>query len=449
MGEVYRACDTRLDRIVAIKVLADHVAGRADVRERFEREARAIAALNHPHICVLYDVGHQDDIDYLVMEYLEGETLAQRLEKGPLPVEQVLRYAVQVADALDKAHRNGITHRDLKPGNIMLTREGAKLLDFGLAKLRQDTSPAAATVSQLPTMQTAATAAGTILGTVQYMAPEQLEAQEADARTDIFAFGLVVFEMATGKKAFEGKTSASVMAKIMESEAPSISSVQPMIPRELDRIVKTCLAKEPDERWQNAADLKRELKWIGAASQPETPAVHPAPAAGKTKREWLAWALCGVVFAPALTLAAIHFTEKPAPAPPLLRFQVRLPDKVSFTRSAALVLSPDGHAVAFPAFGSDNNPHLWVQNLDSEPRPLSDTDIGVNVPPPFWSPDSRFLVYSGFMKIRKVDVYNGSIQDICDKPGPMIGGIRTGSSSSAVILQASGKQWRRGERPFR
>src|SRR6201987_3351502 len=214
MGEVYRARDTRLERTVAVKILPDHLADRAELRERFEREARTIASLNHPHICTLYDIGQQDGTDFLVMEYLEGETLAQRLKKGPLPLAQVLQYAVEISDALDKAHRKGITHRDLKPGNIMLAKSGAKLLDFGLAKLKQEATPAAS-ISRLPT-QDNLTEEGTILGTYQYMAPEQVEAKEVDARTDIFAFGAVVYEMATGKRAFDGKSQASLIAKILE-----------------------------------------------------------------------------------------------------------------------------------------------------------------------------------------------------------------------------------------
>ena len=261
MGEVYKARDTRLDRIVAIKVLPTHLADRSELRERFEREAKTIASLNHPHICVLYDIGHQEGTDYLVMEYLEGETLAQRLQKGSLPLEQVLQYAIEIADALDKAHRKGVTHRDLKPGNIMLTKSGTKLLDFGLAKLKQEVAPAIPD-SQLPTMKSAVTGEGTILGTLQYMAPEQVESKEVDARTDIFSFGAVVYEMATGRKAFEGKTSASVMAKILETEPPSMASLQPMTPPALDRVVKKCLAKEPENRWQTPKDLCDELKWI-------------------------------------------------------------------------------------------------------------------------------------------------------------------------------------------
>jgi serine/threonine protein kinase len=224
MGEVYKARDTRLDRIVAIKVLPTHLAGRAELRERFEREAKTIASLNHPHICTLYDTGHQDEIDYLVMEYLEGETLAQRLQKGSLPIQQVLQYAIEIVDALDKAHRKGITHRDLKPGNVMLTKSGTKLLDFGLAKLKQEVAPAIPD-SQLPTMTNVITGEGTILGTLQYMAPEQVEAKEVDARTDIFAFGVVVYEMATGKKAFVGESHASLIAAILEHEPAQISSL--------------------------------------------------------------------------------------------------------------------------------------------------------------------------------------------------------------------------------
>src|ERR1700686_4322939 len=262
MGEVYKARDTRLNRIVAIKVLPTHLADRSELRERFEREAKTIASLNHPHICTLFDIGQQDGIDYLVMEYLEGETLAQRLLKGSLPLEQVLQFSIEISDALDKAHRKGVTHRDLKPGNIMLTKSGTKLLDFGLAKLKQEVAPANVQLSELPTESDPLTAKGTIVGTLQYMAPEQLEGKEVDARTDIFAFGAVGYEMATGKRAFEGKSQASVIAKILETDLPPISSLQPMSPPALDRVVKRCLAKEPEKRWQTASDLCEELKWI-------------------------------------------------------------------------------------------------------------------------------------------------------------------------------------------
>src|SRR5713101_2227003 len=279
MGEVYKARDTRLDRTVAIKVLPIHLADRAELRERFEREARTIASLNHPHICTLHDIGQQDGIDFLVMEYLEGETLAQRLLKGPLPLEQLLQYAIEIADALDKAHRKGVTHRDLKPANIMLTKSGSKLLDFGLAKLRQDAAPVVS-LSKMPTADSL-TAQGTILGTLQYMAPEQLEGKEkeVDARTDIFAFGAVVYEMATGKKTFEGKSQASVISAIMSSEPSPMTMLRPMVPPAVDRLVKTCLAKDPDERWQTAADVTRNLKWIAETGSQAT-LVPAVPAKG-------------------------------------------------------------------------------------------------------------------------------------------------------------------------
>src|SRR5882762_670078 len=292
MGEVYKARDPRLDRTVAIKVLPNHVAADPNVRERFEREARAVAALNHPHICTLHDVGQQDGIDYLVMEYLEGQTLASRLEKGALPLDEALQFAIEIADALDKAHRQGIVHRDLKPGNIMLTKTGMKLLDFGLAKLAPPAPVGIAGMTMAPTKSSPLTGQGTILGTLQYMAPEQLEGKEADARTDIFALGAVIYEMATGKKAFEGKSQASVIGKILETDPPPISSLQPMTPPALDRVVKKCLQKDPDERWQNARDVTDELKWIAeGGSQPTIPVTLVAR---RKLKERLAWAVAAV-----------------------------------------------------------------------------------------------------------------------------------------------------------
>jgi serine/threonine protein kinase len=250
MGEVYRARDTGLDHIVAINILLTHLADRSESRERFEREARTIANLNHPHIYTLFEIGLQDGIEYLVMGYLEGETLGHRLLKGPLPLEQVLQYAIEISGALDKAHRKGVTYHELKPGNIMRTNSGTKLLDFGLAKLKQEAA-LATPLSQLPTMKSAITGEGTILDTLQYMAPEQVETKEVDACTDIFAFGPVVYEMATGKKAFWVKISASVIAKILEVDPPSMTSFQPMTPLALDHIVKRCVAKEPEKRWRS------------------------------------------------------------------------------------------------------------------------------------------------------------------------------------------------------
>ena len=272
MGEVYKATDTRLDRAVAIKVLPEHVAADPDLKQRFEREARTVAALNHPHICTLHDIGNQDWIDFLVMEYLEGETLAKRLTKGPLPTDDVLRYATEIADALDKAHRQGIVHRDLKPGNIMLTAAGTKLLDFGLAKLKA-AAEGAAGLTALPTQSAGLTVQGTILGTLQYMAPESLDGKEADARTDLFAFGAILYEMVTGKKAFEGEGHASLIASIMHVDPPAMSTLQSMTPPALDHVVQTCLAKKPDDRCQTAGEVGRQLTWITeGGSQPNVAA---------------------------------------------------------------------------------------------------------------------------------------------------------------------------------
>jgi len=249
MGEVYRALDTRLNRTVAIKILPAHLSDNSEAKRRFEREARAISSLNHPNICTLYDVGHQSGTDYLVMEYLEGETLADRLRKGPLTLDQLLKYGIEICEGLEQAHRTGVVHRDLKPGNVMLTKAGAKLMDFGLAKAVEPALPPASSLTM--TVSTPAgshplTAQGSIVGTFQYMSPEQVEGKEADGRSDIFALGAVLYEMATGKRAFEGKTTASVIAAVLERDPPPVSSVQPMSPPTLDRIVKTCIAKDPD-----------------------------------------------------------------------------------------------------------------------------------------------------------------------------------------------------------
>ena len=260
MGEVYQARDTRLDRKVAVKVLAPELASDAEFRARFEREAKAISALNHPHICGLYDIGREHDTEYLVLELLEGETLAARIERGPLPLAQVLRFGIEIADALEAAHRHGIVHRDLKPANIMLTAAGTKLLDFGLAK--HTVGAAGQALSMLATAPGTGTAQGTIIGTLQYMAPEQVQGAPADARTDIFALGTILYEMATGRRAFEAKTQASLIAKILETDVPAVSTLAPLAPPALDHVVQACLAKEPADRWQTAHDVKLELQWI-------------------------------------------------------------------------------------------------------------------------------------------------------------------------------------------
>jgi len=262
MGEVYRARDTRLGREVAIKVLPRDLAATPEVRARFEREARLISSFNHPNICTVHDVGHEGDDFYLVMEFIEGESLADRLQHGPLPTADVLRYGIQIADALDKAHRAGIVHRDLKPGNVMITKNGAKLLDFGLARGTGPVEAPTGSGAHSPTMSRPLTAEGTIVGTFQYMAPEQLEGQEADARTDIWALGCLLYEMATGRRAFEGKSQASLISAIMSKEPAPISQIAPMNPPALDRLVRACLAKSPDDRVQTAHDVKLQLQWI-------------------------------------------------------------------------------------------------------------------------------------------------------------------------------------------
>src|SRR5215470_1407967 len=310
MGEVYRARDTRLDRIVAIKVLPAHLSSDPARRQRFEREARAVASLNHPHICVLHDIGSQSGVDFLVLEYLEGETLAHRLERGPMPTQELLKIATEVTDALDKAHRQGVIHRDLKPGNIMLVKSGAKLLDFGLAK--PVTAPASATLTDMATASKPLTAEGTIIGTFQYMAPEQLEGKEADARSDIFSFGAVLYEMATGKKAFEGKTTASVIAAVLASQPKPISALQPMTPPALEHLVKTCLAKDPDDRFQSAHDLKLQLEWIAEGG---SQAGVPAPVVARRKsRDKIAWVLAGLFLVAAIVGVAAYLRLARNPA---------------------------------------------------------------------------------------------------------------------------------------
>jgi len=420
MGEVYKARDTRLDRIVAIKVLPTHLADRAELRERFEREAKTIASLDHPHICTLYDTGLQDDIDFLVMEYLEGETLAQRLAKGALPIQQVLQYAIEISDALDKAHRKGVTHRDLKPGNIMLTKSGTRLLDFGLAKLKQEVAPAIPD-SQLATMKSAVTAEGTILGTLEYMAPEQVEAKEVDARTDIFAFGAVVYEMATGKKAFEGKTSASVMAKILEAEPPSMASLQPMTPPALDRVVKKCLAKEPDDRWHAAKDLCDELKWI---SEGGSPAGLVAPAVAQpSRRERLVWSATVALLVMALAGGAFGYFQRAPEETQSVRFSVSPPEMWTLARqlaatgapAAPLAVSPDGRRIAFAATRADGKSLLWIRSLDTlTAQGLAGTEGALR---PFWSPDSRFLGFFADGKLKKIEVSGGPPITLCDASG--------------------------------
>jgi Tol biopolymer transport system component/predicted Ser/Thr protein kinase len=420
MGEVYRARDTRLDRTVAVKILPDHLSDRAELRERFEREARTVASLNHPHICTLFDIGQQDGTDFLVMEYLEGETLAERLKKGPLPLDQVLQYAIEISDALDKAHRKGITHRDLKPGNIMLTKSGAKLLDFGLAKLKQEATPTAS-LSQRPTAESAMTAEGTILGTLQYMAPEQVEGKtnDIDARTDIFGFGAVVYEMATGKKAFEGKTSASVVAKILEVDPPSMISLQPMTPAALDRIVKKCLAKDPENRWQSARDLETELKWIaeGGALAPSAQTVPKRGIRALGQRPSVL--VVGALLIAIVTALGVWSLEPSlAPNQTVTRFTITLPpgqQLAGLNDGPAVALSPDGTRLAYVAVKGGTQ-QLYLRAMDSlEAQPILGTEGAVN---PFFSPDGQWLGFFARDKLKKVAVSGGAAVTLGDAPFP-------------------------------
>jgi len=434
MGEVYRAKDTRLDRTVAIKVLPSHLSSSGEVRQRFEREAKTISQLSHPHICALYDVGHQDGTDYLVMEYLEGDTLAARLAaRGALPVEQVLRYGVEMADALDKAHRQGVVHRDLKPSNVMLTKSGVKLLDFGLAKTfgrpldaagREQAAAgqhpmAGNALTSIPTVMGSPnlTQEGTILGTVQYMSPEQLEAKQADARTDIFALGCVLYEMATGKKAFSGTSQASLISAIMQNDPPPISQVQPMTPPALDRVVKTCLAKDPDDRWQTAHDVKLQLQWIAEGG---SAAGLPAPAVVRRKgREVLAWGLVAVLcVALAAALAFGLRRRQNVAGERITRLSLLPPEKATFV-PGTLAVAPDGSRIAFVALTSDSRRLLWVRPLDAlEAQPLSGSEGAIS---PFWSPDSRFIGFFADGKLKKVEPSGGVPQTVCDA-APIAGG---------------------------
>jgi eukaryotic-like serine/threonine-protein kinase len=428
MGEVYRARDTRLDRTVAIKVLPAEFSADPQFRERFDREARAIAALEHPHICALYDVGLQDGTSFLVMQYLEGETLADRLTRGPLPLDQAIHHAIQIADALDKAHRAGIVHRDLKPGNIMLTKSGVKLLDFGLAKA--STRIASAGLSMLPTTPPALTAEGAILGTLQYMAPEQLEGRDTDERTDIFAFGAVVYEMVTGKRAFEGRSQASLISSIMSSQPPAVSSWQAVAPAALDHVVARCLAKDAENRWQSAHDLKLQLEWILHAGT-ATPVVTPSAPDSRKSRERIAWA---IAFIAALGLAAVsgawlwqRSREVPAPVSQLM---IVAPVDARFAFDIfGQAISPDGRYVVFSAARSTGTSLLWLRPFDSAtPRPLPGTDDGTA---PFWSPDGRSIGFFAQGKLKRVDLESGSPQILADAPYGMGG---TWSPNGVIVF---------------
>jgi eukaryotic-like serine/threonine-protein kinase len=441
MGEVYKARDTRLDRTVAIKVLAAHLWQNPTVKKRFEREARAISRLSHPHICALYDIGEVDvdsivrmipkaayfalpggKIAYIVMEYLEGETLASRINRGPLTTELVLRYSIQIADALETAHRQGIVHRDLKPGNIMLTKSGAKLLDFGMAMYQE---PIPELHSHLETLESPLTGEGIGPGTLQYMAPEQLEGRAVDSRSDIFALGEIIYEMASGQKAFNANSQAGLIVAILSSEPPALSSTQSVAPAELDRVVRTCLAKDPENRWQSANDVKLQLRWILEGSD-----AGPAPKVSKRRRR-SAWLLAPIMVLMVAGLLIGYFLRAPKP-PQVLRASIALPPNIQLdSENASIALSPDGKKLAVALSRPGGPSQIWVRSLDSlSVQPLEGTEGASN---PFWSPDSRYIGFFADRKLKKIEASGGSVQTLCE-------GIGRGASwsSTNVIVFPSG-----------
>jgi hypothetical protein len=414
MGEVYRARDTRLERLVAVKILPERLSSAAGARERFEREAKTISRLSHAHICAVYDVGHQDGLAYLVLELLEGETLADRLQRGPLPFDQMLRFGAQIAGALGAAHRQGVVHRDLKPGNVMITASGVKLLDFGLAKALAP-APAGADGRGDQATRTSLTQEGAIPGTVPYMAPEQVEGEAVDPRTDIFALGAVLYEMATGRRAFEGRSTASLIAAILERDPAPVESLRPQAPPAFDHVVRVCLAKRPDDRWQSAADVSRELAWIGQA-KPES--------AGAPVRERRAGVLAGAGLAILAAGAAIGWlafrwgTVSGAPGPGAAtarRVSILLPPDAALAPASAtpfgylragFAVSPDDARIAYASAGEDRITRLFLRASDRfEATPIPGTEGGFD---PFFSPDGRWLGFFTFDTVRKVSLDGGA-----------------------------------------
>ena len=423
MGEVYKATDTRLDRVVAIKVLPSQVAGDPHFRARFEREARTLGSLHHAHICPIHDVGSADGVDYLVMEFLDGETLADRLRSGHLPLAAALTIAIEIADALDTAHRAGVVHRDLKPANIMLTKDGAKLLDFGIARVRSAVSTG---LSMLPTAPPNLTIQGTVLGTYPYMAPEQVEGGEADARSDIFALGAVLFEMITGRGAFAGQTQASVMTAILRDTPPPLSSVigaagdfGPGRLHNLEDTVRRCLAKDANDRWQSARDLTLHLRWI-AEDRAETLRSGPVTKTRQKAAYIAAWSIVGVALVVAALAAARSALRPSAPPAPVVRFSIDAPAGAFFAPTKSIsaphpVISPDGRQVAFLMQVGTEPVRIWVRALDSvDARPLRGTE-GADFP--FWSADNRFLGFFADGALKTIDAMGGSAAHrVCDAP---------------------------------
>jgi eukaryotic-like serine/threonine-protein kinase len=423
MGEVYRARDTRLDRTVAIKVLASHLSASPELKQRMEREGRAISSLNHPHICQLYDIGLQNGTDYLVMEFLEGETLAERLKKGALPLAEILSIGIAVSEALAVAHRQGIVHRDLKPGNIMLTKGGAKLMDFGLAKplgmqsaaTGSGAAPSFTAVATMsgPTPLSPLTTVGSIIGTIQYMSPEQIEGKEADARSDIFAFGAVLYEMTAGKRPFSGKSQISVASSILESDPEPISALKPQTPAIFEHVVKTCLQKNPEERYLAAHDIGLELRWI-TAERPAAPAATSQATSLGAKAGWV----LALLVASALGVAAGLFFNRSAQSAQAIRTVIDPPAKTTLNligdAAGPPVLSPDGASIAFAATGADGKSAIWVRPMNLlEARMLPGTENAIF---PFWSPDGRSIGFFADNKLKTIDLNGGSAQVVADAP---------------------------------
>lgn len=422
MGEVYRAKDTRLDRTVAIKVLPAHLSSDPELKQRMEREAKAISALQHANICTLYDIGTQDSTDYLVMEYLEGQTLAERLAKGPMPLDQVLKIGTEIAQALEKAHHQGIIHRDLKPANIMLTKAGAKLMDFGLAKPEVSiASKAVGTFTpSTPTMNLASltsaasplTQKGSIVGTFQYMAPEVLQGAEADARSDLFSFGCVLYEMVTGRRAFEGKSQLSVFSAILEKDPQPITASQPLAPAMLDRVVRACLAKDPPDRFQSAHDIAMDLRWLM-----DSEAKEPAKGSVQFNKLWAA-----VLAALVLTFIAIagyagYRWAKSSEAQGSIHAEIPAPDKFSLDTTGDAggmpVLSPQGDKIAFVAHSGETR-LLWVRSLSNNSAQQLDGAAGAAHP--FWSPDGRYIGFFAGGKLLKIPAAGGPVAAVADAP---------------------------------
>ena len=413
MGAVYKARDTRLERTVAIKVLSGGSVSTVELRQRFEREAKAISALNHPNICVLHDIGSQDGLDYLVMEYVDGETVAHRLQRGSMPMQQVLKMGIEVANALDKAHRAGLVHRDIKPANIMLTRSGAKLLDFGLAKpIGMKAAPAVSMTALDPELTAMIsgqplTQEGMIVGTYQYMAPEQIESGQSDARTDLFALGCVLYEAATGRAAFAGKTQASVIASILASDPPAMTTLQPATPPLLERVVRTCLAKDPEDRMHSAHDLKLELEWL-LDRDFDTAATK---AGNRRGIPWMALAAIALIVAAAAIAGTLAYVGSHNERQ-VVRSSIDFGDGVSIPLVHSFSLSPDGRMLAYVAQSGSDKPSLWIRPMSSmRGRRVDDTD---NASYPFWSPDSRHVAFFVPGKLKKLDTVGWTVENICD-----------------------------------